>query len=558
MGLIKQNSSNFGSRNLQVAIVGKLRRHKVRGYRVWAFSVGSILVALLLFFTTAFSQNAGVSMPGPQIVLRAIPVDAPSKIGPPARFWESKALQKRGAVQSATISVTYTGFDSASQEAFQYAVDIWETMITSPVQIKVKATFKALSAGVLGSAGPALITRDWPGAPVSGTWYPSALANKLYGGDLYTLNDDINASFSNDTSYWYFGTDGTTPLGKYDFVSVVLHELCHGLGFVGSMTVNASKDTGRWGYDGFPYIYDLFTVNGSSEQLIETSLFPNPSTTLATQLQSQNIYFNGSTAAQENGNSNPRLYAPSTWQQGSSYSHLDEATFQVGNVNSLMTPGIASAESIHDPGPISLGIFEDMGWTTSLPVELVLFTANVSASHVLLQWRTETEVNSYGFYIERRAIGQESWNTVGFVNAHGTTSSAHDYSLTDHPLNPGRYAYRLKQVDFGGAYEYFGNVEVEVAAPSFFTLEQNFPNPFNPSTVIQYSLPLKCRVRLEVFNTLGERIAELVNSEQDAGTREVAWTASVPSGAYFYRIVAVNSENHRDGFVQTKKLIVLR
>ncbi|MBI3005360.1 MAG: T9SS type A sorting domain-containing protein [Ignavibacteriales bacterium] len=563
MGLSKHKTgcATFGEAipSEQVAIVGKLRRHKVCGYRVWPFSFESILVALFLSFPTAFSQDVEITMPGPRIVLRAIPFDMPSKIGPPARFWETKALQKMGAVKSASISVTYTGFDSAAQAAFQHAVDIWETLITSSMTIKVNAEFEALETGVLGSAGPTALYRNVNNEPFTDTWYAVALAEKLQGTNLNMGNDEIDASFNSSFSDWYFGIDGITPAGKYDFVTVVMHELCHGLGFVGSMTVT-NDTTGSWGYSGFPMIFDRFGVNGSSDQLINTSLFPNPSTDLGTQLKSENIYFNGSWAVQENGNSNPKLYAPSTWQQGSSFSHLDESTFPVGDTNSLMTPFLNSAESVHDPGPISLGIFQDMGWTTVLPVQLAYFNANVSASSVQLQWRTEAEINTYGFSIERRALAMsdESWSTVGFIKGQGTTSSPHDYSFVDQILTPGRYLYRMKQRDFGGAFEYFGNVEVEILAPEFFALEQNFPNPFNPATTIRYRLPSRSLVRLEIFNALGQPVEQLVNSEQAAGYREVTWRANVSSGTYFYRLEAVASGNRNERFVETKKLVVLK
>ena len=501
-------------------------------------------------------QDVGVSMTGPSVVLRAIPFDMPSRIGPSARFWKRELLKKRGQTQTATINVTYTGFTTQAQTAFQYAVDIWETLITTSVQITVNATFASLASGVLGSAGPTSLHRDFSGAPVSGTWYPVALAEKLVGTNLNSGSQEINASFNSDRSDWYFGTDGNTPSLQYDFVTVVMHELCHGLGFVGSMSVSGAS--GSWGTNGYPYIFDRFAVNGSSQQLIST--FANPSTALATQLQSDNIYFNGSWATQQNGNSNPKLYAPATWQQGSSFSHLDEATFQAGDTNSLMTPALAGAESVHDPGPITTGIFQDMGWTTYLPVQLAFFEADVSASTVHLKWRTETEINTFGFYIERRAAGTSGdfWNTLGFVKGYGTTSSAHDYSFVDQSLAPGRYAYRMKQVDFGGAFEYFGNVEVEILTPTFFVLEQNYPNPFNPSTVIRYSLPLLSHVRLEIFDALGRRIEELVNAEQDAGNREVTWRANAPSGTYFYRIEAISTESPHDRFAATRKLIVLK
>ena len=255
-----------------------------------------------------------------------------------------------------TMTVDYTGFTPQAQAAFQHAVNLWSTQITSSVPIHIEAEFVSLPPGVLGSAGPSLV-RDAPGL-VPGTWYATALANKLGGTDIFPGSPDIHSSFSSAFN-WYYGTDGNAPGGTYDFVSVVLHELGHGLGFVGSMRV--SGGTGTWGLSGgFPVIYDRFTENGSGQPLLG---FTSPSTTLAGQLTGNNLFFDGPHARLANAGAAARIYAPATWQQGSSYSHLNEATYGVGNPNSLMTPALSSGEAIHDPGPITRGIFEDTGWT---------------------------------------------------------------------------------------------------------------------------------------------------------------------------------------------------
>ena len=255
-----------------------------------------------------------------------------------------------------TMTVDYTGFTPQAQAAFQHAVNLWSTQITSSVPIHIEAEFVSLPPGVLGSAGPSLVRDDAPGL-MPGTWYATALANKLADTDIFPGSPDIHSSFSSAFS-WYYGTDGNAPGGTYDFVTVVLHELGHGLGFLGSMRVSGT--TGTSGLDEFPVIYDRFTENGSGQPLLG---FVSPSAALGTQLTSNNLFFDGPRARLANSNAAPRIYAPPSWQQGSSYSHLNEATYGVGNPNSLMTPALSSGEAIHDPGPITRGIFEDTGWT---------------------------------------------------------------------------------------------------------------------------------------------------------------------------------------------------
>jgi hypothetical protein len=265
---------------------------------------------------------------------------------------------------TATFVVTYTGFTPQAQAAFQRAVDIWASILVSSVPIRVTATWTALGPGVLGSAGASTLYRNFPNAPVANTWYAVALAEKLSGTELNaTTVSDINANFSSAIANWYFGTDGNCPPGQYDLVSVVLHELGHGLTFAGTMTVSGGQ--GSWGLgSGFPIVYERFAENGAGQSLINTTLFPNPSAALATQLQSNAVYFNGPEAVAASGGTRPLLYAPSTWLSGSSFSHLDETLYPAGNPNSLMTPAFGMAEAIHMPGPIILGMFRDMGWTT--------------------------------------------------------------------------------------------------------------------------------------------------------------------------------------------------
>jgi len=93
---------------------------------------------------------------------------------------------------------------------------------------------------------------------------------------------------------------------------------------------------------------------------------------------------------------------------------------------------------------------------------------------------------------------------------------------------------------------------VNVTASLEFTLDQNFPNPFNPNTLIKYSIPKSSQVSLKIFNTLGQEMESLVNEEKQAGTYEVNWNASnLQSGVYFYRIQA-------GSFIETKKMILLK
>jgi hypothetical protein len=269
------------------------------------------------------------------------------------------------APQTANIHINYSGTWSAeATAAFEYAMAIWETQVTSSVTIEIDAGWTSYSnPNVLGSSGPEAIYRDFSNAPQSGTWYPVALANKLYSSDLDTGTSDIGVNFNQNFPNWYFGTDGNTPTDKWDFVSVAVHEIGHGLGMVGSMSMSGSS--GYWGSGGYPYIYDRFAVNGSGQSLLNTGLFPNYSAALGAQLISGNLFFNGANAVAASGDGAVKLYAPSSWQSGSSYSHLDNDKYPISSGDALMTPSIGNGEVIWYPGPITRGIFADIGWTLS-------------------------------------------------------------------------------------------------------------------------------------------------------------------------------------------------
>jgi V8-like Glu-specific endopeptidase len=188
----------------------------------------------------------------------------------------------------------------------------------------------------------------------------------------------------------------------------------------------------------------------------------------------------------------------------------------------------------------------------TIPVELVAFSAHVSDATVSLSWLTETELNNSGFMIERRLAESTVWNDVAFVQAKGNSTETVYYNFEDTNLNVGTYVYRLKQMDFDGSFSYSNLIEVDVLAPQGFTLYQNYPNPFNPTTNIKFALPYKTQLELNVYNSLGERVAQMFNGTLEEGYHEFVFDASnLSSGVYFYRIES-------DNFVGAKKMAILK
>ncbi|MEJ2195791.1 MAG: metallophosphoesterase [Ignavibacteriaceae bacterium] len=186
------------------------------------------------------------------------------------------------------------------------------------------------------------------------------------------------------------------------------------------------------------------------------------------------------------------------------------------------------------------------------PVELTSFTAILNDNSIEVKWKTETELNNYGFYIER-AVENSDWSVLSFVEGNGNSNSPNYYSFSDsYIFESGNYNYRLRQTDNDGTFEYSDVVTVTVGVPVLYSLSQNYPNPFNPETRIDYTLPEQQNVSLKVYNMLGEMVQELVNEVKPAGNYTVTFDGSdLPSGVYVYRI-------RTEGFSENKKMTLLK
>ncbi|PAP77197.1 hypothetical protein [Rubrivirga marina] len=262
------------------------------------------------------------------------------------------------ATEGAVFDVTYDGFPPGAEAAFQAAVDTWSCRVRSDQPIRVLATWDQLAPSTLGSAGPFLY-RNFDGAPTRDVWYASALADALTGRDLGADRPDIEAFFNSDFDDWHFGP-GPPPPGDYDLYTVVLHELAHGLGFIGAMTVEGS--VGRIGDDpSGPFSYDLHTQTATGAPLLDSDRFPDGSVRLGAALQGE-VRFVGRATDQVAGTSVP-LYSPPQWVQGGSYSHLSEDVYRVNTADGLMTPFIARGETIAEPGDVVCAVIADVGWS---------------------------------------------------------------------------------------------------------------------------------------------------------------------------------------------------
>ncbi len=267
-------------------------------------------------------------------------------VGEPAGVWPPLA-----AVTSSGMSVSFDATHTPPVEVKEVvlaAVEVWDealaTTAAGPVVIAVQ--WRDLgSGGVLGSAGPNGLYRSGSQLPTS-SWYPVGLYNTLLGTDRNGSSPEVNVNLNSAFSSWYVGT-GTPPSGKIDLFSVVMHEIGHGLGFIGSASTgnHAGPDPTL---EDIPFVFDeavrhggqpLLSLGNRNDLLRSGSLFIDIGSGLTEQ-----------------------LYAPGTWQEGSSFSHFDETANPAGTSGALMTPSIGANQVERTLDGSVLGVMSGMGW----------------------------------------------------------------------------------------------------------------------------------------------------------------------------------------------------
>jgi hypothetical protein len=320
-----------------------------------------ILFTAFYLVTSFYGLNAQIMIKQPLFTGTTFASDKVNRvfIPPPKEYFE-----KIGRKGGASIDIYYSNFTTPAIASIERAAAILEALLPDDVHITMQATWEIIStSGVLANSsatGYALGQGIEAWKPLA--VYPAALAEKIAGKKL---NEDAEGDIElhiNSSMNWYLGTDGKTPTLKYDLVTVALHEMIHGLGFFDSFLVGST--TGSYGVSSLPLIYDVFIENSSGQKLTNPILFPNPSSALKTQLTSGILYFKGPVVSTYLSGGRSRLYAPATFEAGSSIAHLDEETYKPTDVNTdaLMTPFIARGEAIHNPGKLARAMLGDIGW----------------------------------------------------------------------------------------------------------------------------------------------------------------------------------------------------
>lgn len=507
------------------------------------------------------------------------------------RSAEQMAAKFSSDVRSAEFEIDYINaceentWPAEARNAFEYALDVWSTHLNSSVPIRVSASWVSLQCDdercVLGSAGPTLVFRDFGAGSEPGTFYTIAQASAMTGRDLVTESQDSN----NPTDYdivvnmncnypnWYFDTDANTPAGTIDFVTVNLHEIGHGIGFIGSMSVDGTIGSYGIGQNDLPLVYDLFSEDGNSTSLLNTSEYPNPSNALYQALTGERggVFHTGQDARNVYFAEPVPLYSPSEWRPGSSFSHLDQSTFNQTE-NALMRPRVEQAFAVHSPGPIFCGMLSDWGWP--LGTNCLAFIGS-EALITVNQSALDFGVTNIGSTVTRQLTisnDDSAEDPLSFsLSIEDLNFDIFPTSSVTQTLNPGESA--IITIRYNPTSDAIHNANLRIAhngfnqsSPIFISLsgeslergeiarlEQNYPNPFNPSTTIPYILPESSMVEMKVYSLGGQMVRTLVErQEQPEGRYEVQLNgADLSSGIYLYRLIV-------NGFTDTKKFLLIK
>jgi hypothetical protein len=323
----------------------------------------------------------------------AAPLVAPSTIWGHTYAAEASGVVSVPATQSANLEkrskfvVNYKNFPDWAKNEVQAAIDLWAVNFDSKVPVNVDATWaRSSTSDILGSARPDRYYSKFSGAPDPSLWYASALANAVAGKDLDLDNPEIIIQINSEAD-WDLDGLGTPTRYEYDLKSVMFHEMAHGLGFLSTSTYIFDRTKGQnVGILLQPTPFDAYLQTEDGNRLVD---LPSPSFELGQALTSR-LVWSGPEGIKANNGVKPLMYTPSSYEGGSSVSHVDENTFTNSGTDAVMTPNLEAGEVFNEPGPILLAMMKDLrnkpapGLAVGVPSEVLNAEALIADSAAIL------------------------------------------------------------------------------------------------------------------------------------------------------------------------------
>ncbi len=350
------------------------------------------------------------------------------------------AKSRNNPSEPAIFEVTFDPVvPAAARAAFNRATEILSGLFASPIPIVVNVRWDSLAAGSLAGASPGTYLTNFTNAPIGNVWYPVALAEKIARRDFNNGNSDINVTVNNRVLWYYnFNNPQGITTGQFDFLSVILHELLHGMGFSGFSDLSGNSGTQQ--LQGLISIYSHYVENGAGQNLAKS--FDDPSITLGAQLRSENLFL-GTSSFRSSGNL-PKIFAPANFARGSSISHLDELAFN-NTPNSLMTPFVNPGVIEHDPG-IATDVLYDLGWVLTSILHQPS-TGEVDVNKPFVVNAQVVSDNGYNASTIKVHYSQDTFKTVTSLLMM-PTENAHEFTATiPAPGEITRYQYYFSVED---------------------------------------------------------------------------------------------------------------
>ncbi|NBC18349.1 MAG: T9SS type A sorting domain-containing protein [Bacteroidetes bacterium] len=205
------------------------------------------------------------------------------------------------------------------------------------------------------------------------------------------------------------------------------------------------------------------------------------------------------------------------------------------------------------PGSGAIDVITFCSGTNLLPVELTQFDATLDGETALLRWATASETNNAGFEVQHQAPETAEFETLTFVEGHGTTELPKQYAQRVEGLAPGPHQFRLRQVDFDGAFEFSPTVEVYVGLPDTYVVDPVYPNPFNPQATLRFGVQQAQQVTVDLYDITGRQVDVLYQGTLSDGQFETVTIdgSDLSSGVYLVRVQG-------ETFVETQNVTLMK